>query len=89
MPDRDLFGDPIPKKRRGRRKKTKQRGYAAPPGTGPVGETCGSCRFIYRAPTGRYRKCILVRPHWTGGIATDILARSLSCWRWKEEDKHE
>lgn len=27
-----------------------KRGHARPPGTGPIGETCGSCR--HRAPTG-------------------------------------
>jgi hypothetical protein len=59
-----------------------QRGYAAPPGTGPEGETCGSCEHCVRGREGRYRKCELNRARWTHGPGSDILARSLACSKW-------
>lgn len=66
--------------------KVKRKGlYAARPGTGPVGETCGSCKHIVRAWNGRYRKCDLVRRLWTHGPGTDIKARSPACSKWEHE----
>lgn len=59
--------------------------YADHPGTGPEGETCGSCDHCWRGRGGRYRKCNLVRALWTGGLATDIKARSPACSKWKAE----
>lgn len=32
---------------------TPKQGYAAPPGTGPFGETCGSCRHLHTAGNPR------------------------------------
>lgn len=58
-----------------------QRGYAAPPGTGPAGETCGSCKHIWR--TARFRKCELRRRAWTHGPGSDILAKSPACKQWE------
>lgn len=55
--------------------------YADWPETGPVGETCGSCKHIMR--TAHYRKCELVRKLWTGGPGTDIKARSPACSKWE------
>lgn len=55
-------------------------GYAAPPGTGPHGETCGSCGSLHVHMTGsrkRFFKCNLV--NWTHGAATDIRMRSPAC----------
>lgn len=60
------------------------RGYAAIPGTGPSGETCGSCQHIIRKRLGNaYRKCALMRSMWTGGAKTDIKAKSPACSRWE------
>ena len=70
-------------KGRGRSSKGKQWGYIAPAGTGPAGETCGTCKHIFRHPTGRYRKCELARARWTGGFKTDILARTPACRKWQ------
>lgn len=37
------------------------KGYAAPPGTGPKGETCGSCAHLYRNRLAKtYLKCALI-----------------------------
>lgn len=57
-------------------------GYIRPPGTGPAGETCGSCTHMCSAPSGRYRKCLLAKSIWTNGPRTDIRARSPACSLW-------
>jgi len=60
------------------------RGYAAIPGTGPDGETCSSCAHMVRRRLGNvYRKCGLMRAHWTSGGKTDIKATSPACSRWE------
>lgn len=60
----------------------KRGGYAAPPGTGPDGETCGSCKHIFR--TSRYRKCEKRKSAWSHGFATDVFARSPACKFWEK-----
>lgn len=84
----DLFGA-IPegeavRQERAAHKRIKARGYAMPPGTGPEGHTCGDCAHIYR--TDRYRKCELMRKHWTHGYGTDVLARSPACGKWEQKE---
>lgn len=74
----DLFGDEGPTVFKGT-------GYAAPPGTGPKGETCKSCRH-YRIVMGKgrdYRKCSLMARVWTGGPGTDIKASAPACAKWE------
>lgn len=89
MLERDLFGQeittPPPPPADGKRRKTKLRGYAAPPGTGPKGETCRTCK--HKCNFGRYRKCGLIRARWTGGPGTDILAGSPACHGWEKKDE--
>ncbi len=84
----DLFGDPIPVDAQGdgKRKPTQANGYAAPPGTGPAGETCRSCaHYTRRSRGGRaYLKCWLSRYCWTNGPGTDIRASSLACAVWEK-----
>lgn len=64
------------------------RGYAAPPGTGPQGETCGTCQHIVRKMMGKtYLKCGANRANWTGGIASDIRARSPACRLWEKKNE--
>ncbi|WP_375408557.1 hypothetical protein [uncultured Methylobacterium sp.] len=61
------------------------KGYAALPGTGPAGETCRSCAHLVRKEMAKtYLKCGLMRPHWTGGTGTDVLARAPACRNWKK-----
>lgn len=63
------------------------RGYAAAPGTGPAGETCGSCQHhVERCYAKIYHKCELMRDYWTGGGATDIRVRSPACSRWEAKN---
>lgn len=57
------------------------RGHAAQPGSGPEGETCGSCNHLVRKRRARtYFKCGLIR--WTSGPATDIRKRDPACEFW-------
>ena len=66
------------------RKTTQPKGYAAPPGTGPEGETCKSCRYIYRNEMSKtYLKCELNRANWTGGPGSDIRASAPACRKWE------
>lgn len=61
----------------------KNAGYAAAPGTGPVGETCKTCRHktAQGGTAGRYLKCELTP--YTRGPATDIKAGSPACSMWQ------
>lgn len=66
--------------------KHKRHGYAAPPGSGPTGETCKSCKNLTRKVlAGTFLKCALMSAHWTGGYGTDVLARSPACRRWDKK----
>lgn len=66
------------------RPRTTKAGHAAPPGTGPEGETCGSCQHIYRRQMSKtYIKCGLNRARWTGGTKTDIRAGDAACKFWE------
>lgn len=60
----------------------RRHGYAYFPGTGPAGETCGSCLHIVR--WDKFRKCELTRGKWTHGYGTDILSRSAACKYWEK-----
>lgn len=89
----DLFGHPIIPdgpalnplgKRKRKRKDPTPNGYATLPGTGPAGETCGSCQnHTTRRYAKTYHKCELTRQRWTSGRATDILLRSPACRLWE------
>ena len=60
------------------------RGYADHPGTGPKGETCGSCSHHVISSMGKqYHKCDLARAKWTGGRGSDILVRAEACSKWE------
>lgn len=77
----DLFGAPV-------RPAIKYRasGYYKPPGTGPAGETCGTCRHrVSIRMASRYWKCALNRAKWTHGYSTDIRMRSPACSAWQDE----
>jgi hypothetical protein len=78
QPDLD-FGAPLPPLA----ERPARGGYAWPPGSGPAGETCGSCRhLVAHGRTRNYWKCGLVA--WTHGAATDIRKRSPACELWAE-----
>lgn len=86
---KDLLGrgvriDPDAPMRPKKRKPTPSKGYAAPPGTGPKGETCKTCKHYYIGHRGHYRKCALMRARWTGGPGTDIKAGAPACRSWEK-----
>lgn len=91
---RDLFGqlvDPsagaltdAERKRLYRQKASVPRGHAAEPGTGPVGESCGTCKHLTRHRHAKvYLKCGLMRAAWSHGPKTDIRAGDAACKKWE------
>lgn len=85
----DLFGMPLTpaalEKIAGKKRKDPTpAGYYAPPGTGPDGETCKTCRHLTRHRFARvYHKCGKASATWTGGKKTDVLVRSPACQGWE------
>lgn len=81
---KNLFGETVTDKP----KTTVPRGYAAPPGTGPQGETCGSCgcadAFVNRGSTKRWYKCSKAKWKWTGGVGSDIRLKAPACREWEK-----
>ena len=73
----DLFGE------RGRKMGV---GHAGTPGTGPNGQTCGTCAHarVQPATQKRYYKCGIGRI--TRGAATDIRLRDPACELWLSDD---
>lgn len=89
-PPADLFGHDAPartdaeRKRMRRRAASAPRGHAALPGTGPDGETCGTCRHMVRRKFSKaFLKCGLNEAAWTRGPASDIRARDAACRKWE------
>lgn len=80
----DLFGNLHDQAAPEKAVRVKTKGlYAAMPGTGPEGETCGSCANLSgHTMSRRYRKCALTRAQWTRGPGTDIKVRSPACSKW-------
>lgn len=64
---------------------------AAPVGTGPSGEKCGTCSCLVHLHyhDGRYLKCGLMRVHWTHGAASDVKAKWPACRAWRLNDRDE
>lgn len=87
MPRRPRQGDLISGSSPARRyhdHSTKPQGYAAPPGTGPEGQTCGSCKHCcFKQLRRRFYKCRLMARTWTWGRGTDINLSSPACKRWE------
>lgn len=92
---RDLFGNeltPVQERVHSgvKRKSPQPRGHAAPPGSGPAGETCKTCdHYTLRRWAKVYRKCGLMQAQWTGGGATDIRASDPACRRWQKRAEGE
>lgn len=55
-------------------------------GTGPAGETCGSCRHCVR-PLATFFKCGLMKKAWSHGVATDIKFRWPACLAWQPKEE--
>lgn len=77
----DLWNQPLGA---AKAKRGQARGNAAPIGSGPAGETCGSCVHCYSPPAFRtFYKCRLVKP--THGPGTDIRLKWAACARWQSK----
>ena len=82
MSDLDLFGNSLPEIRSARSRPGGL--HAGAPGTGPKGESCGTCANLARKHLGKtYLKCLLCLPFWTGGGGTDVKARDPACNKWQ------
>lgn len=84
MTDLDLFG-PVPAHNTNGAKSTPiPSGYAQQPGTGPQGETCGTCKHCQRVVLAKViYKCAANRARWSHGRKTDILKRAPACRLWE------
>lgn len=85
----DLFGQPLAddlpvSAGERKRKPTKPNGYAARPGSGPAGHTCGDCEHKQRVCGGSkvFSKCGLCERNWTHGPGSDIRVKSPACQFW-------
>lgn len=74
-----LGGETVTVRKRGKHY-IQPRGHVDFPGTGPVGETCGSCQHKVG---GRYLKCKLNEARWSAYRGSDILAGSPACRKWE------
>jgi hypothetical protein len=89
---KDLFGNlvdfealarqPLTHAKR-KRMPTVPHGHYFTPGTGPAGETCGSCKHLTRRHFSKaYLKCGLNESKWTGGPGSDVRAKDAACKYW-------
>lgn len=84
MSDTDLWNQPIGTFKR---KTSAPHGHAGPVGSGPKGETCGTCKHLTRVRHAKtYLKCGLMRKQWTGGPGTDVRAKDAACWKWEAKE---
>ncbi len=75
-----LGGEVVTAQQRGKNY-VQPRGYIYHPGTGPEGETCGSCRHICKGR--RWHKCALNKARWTRSRGSDVLVKSPACKYWE------
>jgi len=82
---RSIFGGEGPARAHGSKFAAAPAGYAAPPGSGPPGETCGTCANcrVRKIKKHNIYKCGLRADSWTQDRATDVLVRSPACQRWR------
>lgn len=61
----------------------KPNGYAAPPGSGPADQTCGTCAHCRQRTvhSRHFYKCALAMHAWSRERSTDILLKSPACSR--------
>ncbi len=84
---KDLFGNDVPDVDPALRRKTDRR-HPDRPGTGPVGETCGSCghRVLIHYHNKTYNKCGVLRGLWTHGPGTDLRRKDVACSHWVNKE---
>lgn len=78
---RNLFGEEIEIVKRSTPQPS---GHPARPGSGPKGETCGSCLHLTQLKYAKtYLKCAKLRNQWTHGPGTDVRAKDAACRFWE------
>jgi len=60
------------------------RAHPYPPGSGPPGQTCGTCaKLCERHFSKTYFKCHVLMKFWTAGPGTDIRKKDPACLCWE------
>ncbi len=60
------------------------RAHPYPPGSGPRGQSCGTCaKLMERRFSKTYFKCHVLMKTWTGGAGTDIRKKDPACLAWE------
>lgn len=66
------------------RKRVPDMAHAYAPGSGPPGQTCGTCdKCIAKQYNRTFYKCRVMLRHWTKGRATDVRKRDAACMAWE------
>lgn len=74
----------LPLSATGHAQAVKKRGHADRPGTGPKGESCGSCNHLAKRRLSKtYTKCGLTEATWTGGGGSDVRHKDPACSFWQ------
>jgi hypothetical protein len=85
--ERDIHGEQL-RDSQGRLRIPRRLCIPAQIGTGPAGETCRTCRHLYRKRMGNtYLKCGLMEKYHSNGAATDIRAGWAACARWEAKEE--
>jgi hypothetical protein len=81
-----LFGDDFTK---GDGPAVARRCTPAPCGSGPEGETCGTCALLVRLEyrNSRYLKCKKMELVWTHGAGSDVRAKWEACREWQRKSE--
>jgi hypothetical protein len=68
-----------------RPKVNRDRAHPSPPGSGPAGQSCGTCaKCVKREFTHHnYYKCLVMAKFWTAGLGTDVRLKDLACKSWE------
>lgn len=60
------------------------RAHPYPPGSGPPGQTCGTCaKLCVRRYARNYYKCRVLMKHWSNGFGTDVKLKDQACMSWE------
>lgn len=88
-PRTDLLGHPLRPARQFRKDGALRKlGYASPPGTGPKGQRCNTCRFCITITelSRKVRKCEIVAAKWSTSPETDIKHNAPACRDWERKE---
>lgn len=88
---KDMFGNELTEAQAYdllKRKRAVPSGHAWKPGTGPAGETCGTCKHrVIKRLARNYQKCGKNESKWTGGPKSDIRAKDPACKFWEKNEE--